>query len=174
MLGRRKTKGERQKIDKRAKNLMFFVSMIVVLFIASCQDVKKPEKPEDLISKEKMIDILYDVYLTNAARSVNNKLLRKTGKRLDSLIYAKYHIDSIQFVNSNAYYSADLKVYSKIISTVKDRFSDLKTEKDSIYKIVKEHKEDSVSKLNKKFKEKNKKSIKKDSTNKLVAPVTSF
>jgi len=132
----------------------------------SCQDVKKPERPANLISKEKMVDILSDVYISNASRNVNNKLIKKMNLKLDSLIYAKYEIDSIQFAQSNAFYSSDLKTYGNLLSQVKARFEILKTEKDSLYKIAK--KEDSILKTAKK-----KPKVKVVDSLKLVAPAIS-
>ena len=129
------------------RKYLFFLIGTVLLF--GCQDVKKPVAPENLISKEKMTAILSDIYLTNAARSVNNKLLRKTRVRLDSLIYVRYDVDSLQFAESNTYYSADLKAYKEIISGVKTHLEVLKHNKDSIYEIIKNKKEDSILKANK-------------------------
>ena len=65
--------------------LIFFISCLI-----SCQDVQKPEKPANLISQEIMVDILTDVYISNAARNVNNKLLRNKNIKLDSVIFNKY------------------------------------------------------------------------------------
>ena len=144
--GNKKQKG---RSIKNRLELLLLVGFALFLTV-SCQDVKKPEKPKNLISKEKMANVLYDAYLTNAARNINNKVLKKTGLKLDSLIYVKYNIDSLQFVESNDYYSANLKTYSEIISEVKERLVNLKTEKDSIYKIIKKKREDSLFKNNKK------------------------
>ena len=93
-----------------------------------------------------MVNILTDVYISNASRSVNNKLLKEYHIRLDSIIYNKYQIDSLQFVESNAYYSSNLKTYTKIITRVQDRLILLQKEKDSIYEIIEKEKkiEDSI------------------------------
>jgi hypothetical protein len=99
--------------------------------------------PTDLISQDIMVDILTDVYISNASRNVNNKLIRKRNLHLDSIIYNKYEVDSLQFVLSNAYYSSDLKIYGNLLSLAKDRLVLLKKEKDSIYKIV--FKQDSIN-----------------------------
>ena len=109
-----------------------------------CQDIKEIEKPENLIAKEVMVNILTDVYISNASRSINNKLLKEYNIKLDSLIYNKYHIDSLQFVESNAYYSSNLKTYTKLITSVEERLKVLQIEKDSIYEIIKKEKEDST------------------------------
>ncbi|MFK5983138.1 MAG: DUF4296 domain-containing protein [Flavobacteriaceae bacterium] len=154
MRGKRREKREKTKEGRlkteicRLKNVIFTLGFISVLFLYSCQDVKRPEKPTNLISKDKMVDILSDVYISNASRNVNNKLIKKMNLRLDSLIYAKYEIDSLQFVKSNAFYSSDLKTYGNLLSQVKSRFEILKIEKDSLYKIAK--KEDSILKAAKK------------------------
>jgi len=137
-----------KKNDIRLKTLsfglkLFLVSLVILLF--ACQDVKKPLPPENLISKEKMATILAEVYTINAARNVNNKLLNNLGVKLDSIIYEKYNIDSLQFVESNNYYSSNLNVYSEIINDVKDQLSLIDKEKDSIYKLIKKEKGDTIT-----------------------------
>ena len=118
--------------------------LILIFGYTSCQDVKKPEIPSDLISQKKMVNILTDLYISNASRNVNNKLIKKRNLQLDSIIYNKYQIDSLQFVVSNAYYSSDLKIYGNLLGQVQDRLVVLQKEKDSVYKIV--FKQDSIKK----------------------------
>ena len=124
---------------------MKYLSIIfcTILFLG-CQDIKEIEKPENLIAKEVMVTILTDVYISNASRSINNKLLKEYNIRLDSVIYNKYHIDSLQFVESNAYYSSNLKTYTSIITEVQEGLIILQKEKDSIFEIIKKAKEDST------------------------------
>lgn len=124
---------------------MKYLSIIIcaILFLG-CQDIKEIEKPENLIAKEVMVNILTDVYISNASRSINNKLLKEYNIRLDSVIYNKYHIDSLQFVESNAYYSSNLKTYNSIITKVQEGLIILQKEKDSIYEKIKKEKEDST------------------------------
>jgi hypothetical protein len=165
--GRVKTEDGRPKIGyRRRKTIIVALSFVLVLFLFSCQDVKKPERPANLISKEKMVDILSDVYISNASRNVNNKLIKKKNLQLDSLIYAKFEIDSIQFVESNAFYSSDLKTYGNLLTQVQDRFEVLKIEKDSLYQIAK--KEDSILKAAKK-----KPKVKVVDSTKLIVPAIS-
>ena len=122
--------------------LKSILALILIFGYASCQDVKKPEIPSDLIPQEKMVDILSEVYIINASRNVNNKLIKKRNLQLDSIVYNKYQVDSLQFVESNAYYSSDLEVYRNLMTQVQDRLIILQKEKDSIYKIV--FKQDSI------------------------------
>ena len=105
---------------------------IVLLLSVACQDVHRPEKPENLISEEKMIDILTDVYLSNAAKSVNNKVIRQKGLKLDSLIYKKYQIDSLQFLKSHEYYNADLNTYNSFFVEIEKRLQAMLDKTDSL------------------------------------------
>ncbi len=117
---------------------MKYLCLIVVFIVFGCQSVQEPEKPDNLISKEKMIDIMTESYLSNAARSVNNRKLRSYGLKLDSLIYAKYDVDSLQLVKSNSYYSADLETYESMFKTIEERLTALKVKADSIKKLEEE------------------------------------
>lgn len=121
---------------KTVGKLKSILVLLLILSYTSCQDVKKPEIPTDLISQDIMVDILTDVYISNASRNVNNKLIIKRNLKLDSIIYNKYNIDSLQFVVSNTYYSSDLITYGNLLTQVQNVLVLLKKEKDSIYKIV--------------------------------------
>ena len=128
---------------KTVGKLKSILVLLLIISYTSCQDVKKPEIPTDLISQDIMVDILTDVYISNASRNVNNKLIIKRNLQLDAIIYNKYNVDSLQFVVSNTYYSSDLKTYGKLLTQVQDVLVLLQKEKDSIYKIV--FKQDSIN-----------------------------
>lgn len=108
------------------------IYFVLLLLLVGCQDVRKPEKPENLIAKDMMVDILMDVYLSNAARSVNNKVIRQRGIKLDSFIYKKYQIDSVQFLRSHAYYNADLNTYNEFFVEIEKRLDAMLKESDSL------------------------------------------
>ena len=99
-----------------------FLKIIVpiLLLLTGCQDVKLPESPENLLPKEKMVQILADAYISNASRSksVNNRILRAKGVKLDSILYTKHGVDSLRFAESNAYYASNLELYTEIITEV--------------------------------------------------------
>ena len=107
-------------------------AIILLVTAIGCQHVEKPERPADLIDKEVMVDILMDVYLNNAAKSVNNKVIRQKGMKLDSFIYKKYRIDSLQFAKSHAYYNSDLDTYEAIFLEIEERLALLKAKSDSL------------------------------------------
>ncbi len=129
------------------KQIIVFI--LVTLSIIGCQDVKNPEKPKNLITKDKMVAILTETYLVNAARSVDNKSMVTKGINLDSLVYKKFGVDSLQFVESNDFYAADVNVYREIFQDIETKLSIKQQKMDSIRKLEIARK-DSISKLLKK------------------------
>lgn len=91
-----------------------------------CQEVKRPEKPDNLIPKETMVALLTEIYLGNSARSIDNKRIREQGVKLDSFLFATYNVDSLQFAKSNAYYTADINTYNEIFNEVHARLEKFK------------------------------------------------
>ena len=132
------------------RNALF---VILVLLVAGCQEVIRPEKPENLIPKEKMVAILVEAYTGNAARSVSNKTLREKSFQIDSLIYAKYQVDSLQLAHSNVYYASQLNEYISLMEAVQKELEIQKAKIDSLYIIEQEaglQKADSIKKARKK------------------------
>lgn len=120
---------------------MKYISKIILLLfiLAGCQDVKYPEKPENLVSKDKIVQILADAYIGNASRSksVNNRVLRTNGVQLDSILYKKHQVDSLTFAESNAYYASNLDIYTEIINEVEKLLLIKKASVDSILELNK-------------------------------------
>nr|AOE06692.1 hypothetical protein [uncultured bacterium] len=92
--------------------------IIFVLNLNSCFDNVDNEKPQDLISEENMVNIIFDMSLINVSKGINKRIIENNGMRPKSYILNKYNIDSIQFVNSNRYYSKDLEKYLMIYEKV--------------------------------------------------------
>lgn len=114
--------------------------------------MNRPEKPKNLIAKDKMSDIMYDLYILNAAKGVNRKLLELNGVMPMDYVYKKYAIDSLQFAESNTYYTYDTEVYTIIIEKVK---ANLQKEKDFYEKLNEAEQKvtDSINEVNKKGKD---------------------
>jgi hypothetical protein len=98
---------------------------VIILFccvfsIIGCNDGLP--KPDNLIAKDKMIDILYDISLLEAIKTqnINGGM---SSKMSNDYIYKKYKIDSIQFTKSNRYYASDLEGYKKMFETVKEKLN---------------------------------------------------
>ena len=99
------------------KKLIF----IVFIFFSCNKDSKKITVPENLISQEKMIDVIYEMTLINVSKGVNRSVLENNGVVPEIYIFNKYKIDSLQFALSNEFYSNDLDKYLEIYNSVKEK-----------------------------------------------------
>ena len=97
------------------------IIFIVFIFFSCNKDSKKITVPENLISQEKMIDVIYEMTLINVSKGVNRSVLEHNGVVPDIYIYNKYKIDSLQFALSNEFYSNDLDKYLEIYNSVKEK-----------------------------------------------------
>ena len=96
--------------------------MIVLLTVISCKKDTVP-KPDNLLSKEKMASILYDITIINAVKGVNKKKLEENLMHLDTYLYKKHQTDSLQFMTSNNYYAANPMKYDEIYGIVQARLT---------------------------------------------------
>ncbi len=128
--------------------------LIVVLATVSCRE-EVVSKPDNLLSKEKMAAILYDITLINSIKGVNKKKLEDNNMHLDSYLYVKHQTDSLQFASSNNYYAVHPMKYDEIYAMVQARLAkerktvgeDLKAEqarRDSIQKVNKEERKKKI------------------------------
>ncbi|WP_400076314.1 DUF4296 domain-containing protein [Winogradskyella sp. R77965] len=142
------------------KNIV--VILVLIGMVVACDGSDRIKKPDNLISKQKMSNILYDLYVINAAKGVNRKLLEKNGFAPETYVLTKYDIDSAQFASSNSYYAHNTEVYQDIIKKVKAR---LEKEKETYEEIRQKEtdsvkaKRDSVMEIGKKKKDSIKKAI---------------
>ena len=97
----------------------FFLGLIVLFFGCNGNTI---EKPKNLIDKDKMVDILFDISLLEAIKTqnINGGITVKMG---NDYIYKKYKIDSIQFVKSNKYYASDIEEYKKMVEKIKEKLN---------------------------------------------------
>jgi len=97
--------------------------LFLMLLLVSCggEGKKRIKKPDNLISKDKMVDVIYDMSLISAAKGVNRKLMEQKGVHPVKYIYEKFAIDSTQFAQSNEYYAFDLDAYEEIYKKVKGK-----------------------------------------------------
>jgi hypothetical protein len=93
---------------------------ILILGVVSCKDEIIP-KPKNLIPKEKMEDIIYDLAILEAARTQNSSVQNYI--KPTEFIINKYKVDSLTFAKSTQYYASDIKEYKKMYDVVKYRLS---------------------------------------------------
>ena len=93
--------------------------IIIFFIINSCIFIdEKNVAADNLISEDKMIEILYDMSLISVSKGINKRIIENNGLKPKKYILKKHNIDSIQFVASNEYYSKDLETYLSIYEEV--------------------------------------------------------
>ena len=114
------------------------------ILVISCGNIKA-KKPANLISEDRMVEVLYDVIIINTAKGVNKQLLQNNINNPINYIYRSHGIDSLQFAESNAYYTINTDKYKSIYDKVEMK---LKAEKSKYEAIVGERKriKDSIKK----------------------------
>ena len=141
------------------KKLIPFI--IVFTLVLSCTSNTIYEKPDNLIEKNLMIELITQMQIANGARSSKNKNgVRKI--EYMSLVYKRFGIDSAQFAESNLYYSSNIDEYADIFQEVKRVLETLEKDQE-----VKEIIRDSLENI--KREEIRKKSI-KDNKKELLQP----
>lgn len=101
------------------KKIFFFC---VVFLAVSCNN-SVIEKPSNLIEKDKMVDILYDISLLETVKSQGIKS-RISQSEINQYILKKYKIDSLQLISSNKYYASDAEEYKRMFEKVKAKLDE--------------------------------------------------
>ena len=104
------------------------IFLVIAMVLTSCAE-KLMDKPENLIPEAKMVEILNDLAIVNAARVTNVQVLRDNNITPMQYIFDKYSIDSLQFVESDRYYASIPELHEKIYVAVEEK---LKTEKERL------------------------------------------
>jgi hypothetical protein len=127
----------------------FLLLTLLVGFI-SCKD-EAVNKPDNLIAKDKMIDVMYDLSILEAMKYQNLASLDTYKVNPSQYIFKKYKIDSVQFAHSNIYYASNYTNYKEMYDDVIKRIEAKKTVMDSLVKKEDEKlellKADSIKKI---------------------------
>ena len=128
------------------KKIVSFLAILTLLI--SCKDVVV-QKPERLIEKDVMLDVMYDLAVLEAIKYQNPASLDTFKINSRDYIYKKYKIDSLQFAKSNVYYASDYEYYKLIFEQITKRLDVNKKSADSLVNLEKKKKK-SLLKNNKK------------------------
>ncbi|TDT41831.1 uncharacterized protein DUF4296 [Maribacter spongiicola] len=112
------------------KHLLFLV--VAMLMLSSCAE-ELIEKPDNLIPEDKMVTIIKEMAVVNAAKATNLSKLRENGVEPTPFIFKKFEIDSAQFVDSDRYYASKPlqyeNMYKKVESDLEEQRLKLEAEK---------------------------------------------
>lgn len=115
------------------------ILLLFIGFFMACSN-NALKKPDNLIPEEKMELILKDVFLLNSGKVYNKKLFTENKISFQANILKKHTVDSLQFVESNKYYTYNQDKYLEMLKRIK---VDLERERDSIKEVIeKETKKD--------------------------------
>ncbi|WP_291964190.1 DUF4296 domain-containing protein [Maribacter sp.] len=112
------------------KHILFLVAAL--LLVTSCAE-ELIEKPDNLIPEDKMVLIIKEMAIVNAAKATNLGKLRENGVEPTSFIFEKFEIDSAQYVDSDRYYASKPlryeNMYKKVESDLEEQRLKLEAEK---------------------------------------------
>ncbi|MBG6186514.1 DUF4296 domain-containing protein [Flavobacterium sp. CAN_S2] len=119
------------------KKIILFAA-VLTLFV-SCKD-EVVQKPERLIEKVVMLDVMYDLAVLEAIKYQNPTSLDTFKINPRDFIYKKYKIDSLQFAKSNVYYASDYEDYKLMFEQITKRLDASKKSADSLVNLEKKKK----------------------------------
>ncbi|MEC4004056.1 DUF4296 domain-containing protein [Flavobacterium sp. SUN052] len=116
---------------------------IAIAFVTSSCKNDAAEKPKNLIERDKMVAIIYDLAILDASRTQTSGT--QTYPKATEFLKKKYKVDSLTFAKSTQYYASDLKEYKKMYDEVKERLTAQNTKLNG-GKPVKENLEEGIVK----------------------------
>jgi hypothetical protein len=102
------------------------------LMLLGCAEQQVP-RPDNLIPKGRMIDILYDIALLDAIDGTYPNAMERNGITVMAFVYEKYGIDSLQLAESDFYYASRPDEYEEIYTTLEGRIT---SQRDSINEVI--------------------------------------
>lgn len=131
------------------KNISYLIFLIV--FFIGCTSNTIIKKPDHLIPKNQMVDLLTDLLIASGAENIKNSNLERNVNYYP-LVFEKYGIDSTRFKESNFYYTSQIDDYEKILQKVDERLKAMKQELDDKIRLQDSLKNDSLKNLRNNFK----------------------
>ena len=113
----------------------FIYILILTVFFGACTSNTIIKKPENLIPKEQMVDLLTDIFIANGGDNIKNLNLQRSTNYFP-FVFEKYQIDTIRFRESNYYYTSRIDDYDEILEKVDKRLKALKEQYDTEIKLM--------------------------------------
>jgi hypothetical protein len=114
----------------------FFYILVISLLLINCTSNTIIKKPDNLIPKDEMVNLLTDMLLASGGQHIKNLQLQRDVNYFP-LVFEKYQIDSTQFKESNFYYTSRIDDYEDILNQVAARLEKIQNEIDEA-KVVKD------------------------------------
>jgi len=98
------------------------VILLACLICLGCAPQNSVEPPEQLISPEKMEDVLYDLSLIKALKNTNFQTEESKSILTPDYLFKKHNIDSLQWEENLRYYSKNPKQFLLIYKKIQERY----------------------------------------------------
>lgn len=102
-----------------------YIFILGLLSLAACAD-NVVEKPENLIPKDVMVDVYYDISILNGLKSTGADKLERIDLDPDTFLFEKYGIDSTQLAKSSIFYTSNATLQLEMFTEVEVRLQRLK------------------------------------------------
>lgn len=122
--------------------------LVVLILLVSCKE-EVIQKPERLVEKDVMVNVMVDLSILEAIKYQNPASLDTFKINPRDFIYKKYKIDSLQFAKSNVYYASDYEDYKLMFEQIVQRLDAKKKSADSVVNLEKNKKNPILSKKQK-------------------------
>src|SRR5690606_4704824 len=103
---------------------IYILTLGLLSFIACGRNVV--EKPDNLIPKDVMVDIYYDISILNSLKSTGTDKMESIDLEPDAYLFEKYSIDSTQLSKSSIYYTSNANLQLEMFTQVEERLQRLK------------------------------------------------
>ncbi len=127
------------------------IALLVVLVFLACKE-EEVKKPNRLIEKEVMINIMYDLSIFDAIKYQSPAVLDSNHINPRKYIFKKYKIDSLQFAKSNIYYASDYESYKEMFEQITKRLDQNKAVVEALINAEKKKEEKSKNTIKKNLK----------------------
>ncbi len=152
-------------LNLTGKYILLCFGVLVSAAFMGCSDVQKREKPENLIPKDKMVDIYTDMIILDALDRTSPRTLKSFEIEVSDHILKKFDIDSSTLAQNIAFYNLEFEANQEIYDAVTRNINHKKDEIDSIVNVRDSLKKEELKLKNKtkndSIKPKNKKSLQK-------------
>ena len=101
------------------KTRLIFIVLAFVLVACKNNRIPRPAKPDNLLTEDQMVELIYDMAVITAAKGSNRKTIENKGIEPQSYVFEKHNVDSLRFALSNEYYAYKLEDYERIYQRVK-------------------------------------------------------
>ena len=108
--------------------LKYLLLIFTCILLTFCTSNTIYKKPENLITKDQMVNVVTDMLMATGGNNIKNLNLERKVNYFP-LVFEKYKIDSATFNSSNVYYTSRIDDYSDILKEVSER---LQSKKDSL------------------------------------------